>query len=87
MKDLVKGELFGKVAAYMWVIEFQKRGLPHCHILLILASKDRLLTPDIVNGMVCAEMPPNPDDIEDPVMKAQYQRLQDISHCNYHNII
>ena len=82
IKDLVKGEIFGKVAAYMWVIEFQKRGLPHCHILLILASKDRLLTPYIVNQMVCAELPQNPDDIVDPAKKEQCQRLQNIVLTN-----
>ena len=26
----------------MYVIEFQKRGLPHAHILLILADHDRI---------------------------------------------
>ena len=36
MHDIVKGELFGKVVAHMYVIEWQKRGLPHCHILIIM---------------------------------------------------
>ena len=29
--DIIKKSLFGKVAAYTYVIEFQKRGLPHAH--------------------------------------------------------
>ena len=35
MRDLKSGMVFGKVVAFLWVIEFQKRGLPHAHILLI----------------------------------------------------
>ena len=29
MNDLTKGSLFGNVAAYLYVMEFQKHGLPH----------------------------------------------------------
>ena len=78
MKDLTKGGIFGKVVAHMMVIEFQKRGLPHCHILLILAQEDRMLTPQLVNGMVVAELPPDPDHIEDPVLREQTRKLQNI---------
>ena len=42
LKDIVKGKIFGTVTAIMHVIEFQKRGLPHAHILLILESADKL---------------------------------------------
>ena len=41
IEDLVHGGVLGLVVAYMYVIEFQKRGLPHAHILLILADHDR----------------------------------------------
>ncbi|XP_027157485.1 uncharacterized protein LOC113759078 [Coffea eugenioides] len=34
--DLFKRNLFGEVATYTYVIEFQKRGLPHAHFLIIL---------------------------------------------------
>lgn len=33
--DLTSG-MFGKVIAYIYTIEYQKRGLPHAHILIIL---------------------------------------------------
>ncbi|RKP15857.1 hypothetical protein ROZALSC1DRAFT_31933, partial [Rozella allomycis CSF55] len=36
IQDLTKNNIFGKVIAFMYVVEFQKRGLPHAHILLIL---------------------------------------------------
>ncbi|OAD71064.1 hypothetical protein PHYBLDRAFT_72505 [Phycomyces blakesleeanus NRRL 1555(-)] len=35
MKDLIKKKIFGKVQAFIYVIEFQKRGLSQAHILLI----------------------------------------------------
>ncbi len=35
--DILKENIFGKVLAYLYTIEFQKRGLPHAHVLLILA--------------------------------------------------
>ena len=34
LDDIAKGEIFGELAARMHVVEFQKRGLPHVHILL-----------------------------------------------------
>lgn len=33
--DLVKRKLLGPIVAYVYMIEFQKRGLPHAHFLLI----------------------------------------------------
>lgn len=36
LKDITVKNVFGKVIAVVYTIEFQKRGLPHAHILLIL---------------------------------------------------
>ena len=44
MQDIKTGGVLGKVVAHMHVVEFQKRGLPHIHILVILADKDRNIT-------------------------------------------
>jgi hypothetical protein len=43
LKDIKDGVL-GNVIAKIWVIEFQKRGLPHAHILLILDEVLKLRT-------------------------------------------
>ena len=48
---------FGKVAARVNVVEFQKRGLPHAHILLILDGRDKPRTPDDYDRFVHAELP------------------------------
>ena len=40
MNDLRTGKLLGTVVAFMNVIEWQKRGLPHLHLLIIMADDD-----------------------------------------------
>ena len=57
MQEIVKKELFGKVVAYVKVIEFQKRGLPHSHILIILESDAKPITTQDIDKLVCAEIP------------------------------
>ncbi len=57
LDDITKGEVFGKVNAFMAVKEDQKRGLPHIHVLVILADKDAPKTPDDYDRFVCAELP------------------------------
>lgn len=57
LNDIVEKEAFGKPLAYVYVIEFQKRGLPHCHILIILNYNSKPLSPDDYDKFVSAEIP------------------------------
>jgi len=57
LKDLLHNHCLGKVIAHMYVIEFQKRGLPHAHFLLILAPENKLRSTDDYNSIVSAEIP------------------------------
>ena len=41
MKFLTKDKILGVVIGHIHVIEFQKRGLPHAHILLIMREERR----------------------------------------------
>ena len=43
--------------AFMYVVEYQKRGLPHAHILLVVSDENRLRTPSEVDSTICAELP------------------------------
>ena len=63
LDKLLKEHVLGKVVGYTWVIEFQKRGLPHAHILLIVQHRDKPQTPEDVDMRVTAELP-DPDDPE-----------------------
>ncbi|XP_055904241.1 uncharacterized protein LOC129940040 [Eupeodes corollae] len=62
IKILTKDAIFGPVKCYMLTVEWQKRGLPHCHMLLWLNSK---VQPDEIDKIIVAELP-NKD--EDPVL-------------------
>jgi hypothetical protein len=60
LDDITQRSLFGKTVAYVYTIEFQKRGLPHMHLLLSLAHEDRLSTADKVDSVIRATWP-NPE--------------------------
>ncbi|XP_027156334.1 uncharacterized protein LOC113757127 [Coffea eugenioides] len=55
--EILKKNIFGEVAAYTYVIEFQKRGLPHAHFLLILKSQHKMFRPEEYDKIVSTEIP------------------------------
>ncbi|KAK6021781.1 hypothetical protein OSTOST_12541 [Ostertagia ostertagi] len=65
--DLFKKHILGEVQAYVYVIEFQKRGLPHCHMLLIMKEDWKVRTADDVDRSICAEIP---NSAEEPALHA-----------------
>ncbi|XP_075650013.1 uncharacterized protein LOC142620542 [Castanea sativa] len=64
LQDLKHKSHFGRVIAIVYTIEFQKRGLPHVHILLFLDPKDKCPSPTDIDGIIMVEIP-DPD--EDPI--------------------
>ncbi|KAG5550811.1 hypothetical protein RHGRI_015690 [Rhododendron griersonianum] len=56
-KEVVKNEIFGPVAAYTFAVEFQKRGLPHVHMLIILKKAYKLNTVQQIDPLISAEIP------------------------------
>ncbi|CAN1746374.1 ATP-dependent DNA helicase PIF1 [Linum perenne] len=56
-EDLKKKCYFGRNLAGMHTVEFQKRGLPHAHIVIWLASSDKPNTVDKVDKIISAELP------------------------------
>ena len=57
MDDILNKQILGKHVAMMYVIEFQKRGLPHAHILIILDDFFKPRTTDDFDRIVSAEIP------------------------------
>lgn len=55
--EIFKKGIFGKTMGHTHVIEFQKRGLPHAHILVILHPDDQPHTADQIDQIVRAEIP------------------------------
>ena len=65
LKDITKNHVLGVPVAYIYVIEFQKRGLPHCHLLLILANASKIRLPADIDDLICAEIP---DPVATPML-------------------
>ncbi|XP_074277292.1 uncharacterized protein LOC141600935 [Silene latifolia] len=61
-KDICVRKIFVYVAGYVYVVEFQKRGLPHAHFLIILDSKSKIRKPDQYDEFVSAELPDATDN-------------------------
>ena len=55
MHAVLKDGIFGPCVAHVYAIEFQKRGLPHMHLLLFLKTGYKLLSPEIVDNIICAQ--------------------------------
>ncbi|PIO56434.1 hypothetical protein TELCIR_22167, partial [Teladorsagia circumcincta] len=73
--DLLRRHIFGKVIAYISVMEWQKRGLPHCHILLTMAGEDKPRTAAEVDSIVQAVIP-------DPLTEPRLHRI--VTTCMMH---
>ena len=63
LNDIKNRHVLGVPIAHVHVIEFQKRGLPHCHMLIILRDKDKLRDSNDIDRIISAEIP---DQNEDP---------------------
>ena len=57
MDDIGKKHVLCTPVAKIHVIEFQKRGLPHTHILLILKTEDKPKDNEDIDKFICAEIP------------------------------
>ena len=54
---LKKGGLFGDCQALVYTVEYQKRILPHVHILLCLENHHAFTEPEQIDNIICAELP------------------------------
>ena len=55
--EIYKKKIFGRTVAHIQVIEFQKRGYPHAHIIIHLANDDKLQDGVDVDQLISAEIP------------------------------
>jgi len=81
LKDLSNGVL-GRMVSLFYVIEFQKRGLPHAHILMIVAPEDKLRDPEMFNWVTCAELP---DPVTNPELYQIVLSCMVHRPCGVHN--
>lgn len=48
---------FGYVRGVLYIVEFQKRGLPHCHTLLWVSSSSKIENGEDVDRYISVELP------------------------------
>ena len=53
MHDLLDKQVLGKYQVHIDVIEFQKRGAPHCHNLIWIENFDK--TPQNIDNVISAK--------------------------------
>ncbi|KAF8758703.1 Helitron helicase-like domain at N-terminus [Rhizoctonia solani] len=70
MEDITQKGIFGKCIAHVHTIEFQKRGLPHMHLLVWLERASHILEPGDVDELICAELPIAEGPGADPALYA-----------------
>ncbi|XP_017239622.2 uncharacterized protein LOC108212408 [Daucus carota subsp. sativus] len=63
MCDLTKKDALGRALAVVYTIEFQKRSLPHAHIVLWLAEGDKLMSSEEIDSIISAELPDKEADL------------------------
>ena len=57
MRDILEFHVLGRTVAHIYVIEWQKRGLPHAHILICFDEESKIKTIKQVDAFVSAEIP------------------------------
>jgi len=63
LMELLKNGAFGEMQAFVYTVEYQKRGLPHAHILQWLTPQNRI-KPDDIDLAITAEIPNKENDPE-----------------------
>ena len=56
-KDIMEHEVLGKCTLFIHTIEYQKRGLPHAHCLIIVEGPEKPKDANTYDRSVCAEIP------------------------------
>nr|GEY24498.1 DNA helicase [Tanacetum cinerariifolium] len=74
--------LFGDIIAVLYTIEFQKRGLPHCHSLLWVSPSTKVHQDTNVDKYISAELP---DPTQDPNVYRIISDLMMHGPCGYAN--
>lgn len=83
LEDICKNHVLGTPTAIVHVIEFQKRGLPHAHILLILKADDKPDTAEKIDVSISAEIP---DSVTHPRLHAIVTKHMVHGPCGENNL-
>jgi hypothetical protein len=79
IKEIIGGAL-GAVNAYLYTIEFQKRGLPHAHIIIFLKPHAKLRSPQDIDSLLSSEFPDDHPELLELIKKVMVH-----GPCGDHN--
>ena len=57
LRDIMDHNIFGKALGYVYTVEYQKRGLPHIHLIVFLHPSSRLSSANAVDSVISTEFP------------------------------
>ena len=75
IEELTNDHIFGRPVGYVYTIKFQKRDLPHMHLLLALSPDDRPTNAEQVNTFIRASWP-------DPIIEPRLFEI--VKRCMVH---
>ena len=52
----IRNGYFGQVAGFVYTIEYQKRDLPHMHLLVFLEEQDKIRTVEQIDAVISAQI-------------------------------
>ncbi|CAN1799656.1 ATP-dependent DNA helicase PIF1 [Linum perenne] len=64
MLEIKTKAIFGTTIAFVHTTEFQKRGLPHAHMLVFLSAEDKIHCASQIDSVISAEIPDSSTDPE-----------------------
>jgi hypothetical protein len=82
IKEIYKHGIFGCAVAFVYTNEFQKRALPHGHILVVLENGYKILTPADLDTIICAEWP---DPTTQPLLFETIKKCMVHGPCGEYN--
>ena len=83
LKEIKTKDILGRYLGCVWTIEYQKRGLPHMHLLLFLHLENRFLSAERINEIISAELP-NPMQHPDVILLQVITSVIVYSPCGIH---
>ena len=81
-QDIFKHGVLGRTIAHVYVVEFQKRGLPHVHMLIHLADVCKLRNVEDIDNFISAQIP---DEDEEPELYEIVSRCMIHGPCGHLN--
>lgn len=81
-QDIFKHGVLGRTIAHVYVVEFQKRGLPHVHMLIHLADVCKLRNVEDIDNFISAQIP---DKDEEPELYEIVSRCMIHGPCGHLN--